>query len=113
MTTALQGPGRSLSLRLARKIALRVPIGHFPKNYTPKTPVRGRPSLLVVGVYMALEPNYSEHLVHKFSSAHLVEVEQRWVCMMGRPPTKEVASVTVRQLDTHIPKWQLVNDLIR
>jgi hypothetical protein len=113
VTTALQGPGRTLSLKLTRQIALRVPVGHFPKNYTPKTPVRGHPSLLVVGVYMALEPNHSEHLVEEFSSAHSVEVEQRWVCMMGRPPTEKVASVTVRQLDNYMPKWQLVNNLIR
>ena len=113
MTKALQAPGRTLALKLTRQIALRVPVGHFPKNYAPKTPVRGQPSLLVVGVYMALEPNYSEHLVEEFGSAHSVGVEQRWVCMMGQPPTEKVAAVTVRQLDRYVPKWQLVNELIK
>jgi hypothetical protein len=68
---------------------------------------------LVVGIYLALEPNYSTHLVQEFSSAGMVEVEQRWVCMMGQPPSEKVAAVTVLQLDKYVPKWQLVNDLIK
>jgi len=68
---------------------------------------------LAIGIYMALEPNYSTHLVNEFSSAKMVEVEQRWICMMGQPPTEKVAAVTVRRLDKCIPKWQLVNDLIK
>jgi len=107
-----RGPLGTMSLELARRIGLRVPIGHFPKNYAPKAPVRGRPRLLVVGVYMAQEPNHSTHIVQELRSAHTVEVEQRWVCIMGRPPTKDVASVTVRQLDKYVAKWKLVNDLI-
>jgi hypothetical protein len=107
-----RGPLGAMSLELTRRIARRVPIGHFPKNYTPKVPVSGRPRLLVVGIYMAQEPNHSTHIVQELRSAHTVEVQQRWVCMMGRPPTKDVASVTVRQLDKYAPKWRLVNDLI-
>jgi hypothetical protein len=61
---------------------------------------------------LARVPNYATHLIDEFSSADAVEVEQRWVCMMGEPPTERVAAVTVRQLDTYMPKWQLVNELI-
>jgi hypothetical protein len=113
VTTAHQGPTKSRSLKLTRQIALRAPVGFFPRNYAPKSPVRGRPRILVIGIYMAFEPNHSIHIIDEFNSAKMVEVEQRWICMMGQPPTKEVAAVTVRQLDKYLPKWQLVNDLIK
>lgn len=105
-------PDMNISLKLARKVAVRMPIGFFPRNYVPKTPVRGRPNILVVGIYMGLELNHSAHIVEQFSSAKAVEVEQRWICMSGQAPTKEVAAVTVRRLDDNVPKWQLVNELI-
>jgi hypothetical protein len=103
----------SVFLELARKIARRVPIGFFPKHYVPKTPVQGRPSILVIGIYMGLEPNHSIHIIEEFNSAKLVDVEQRWVCMLGQAPNANVAAATVRQLDKCTPKWQLVNELIK
>jgi len=106
------GPDMNISLKLARKVAVRVPIGFFPRNHVPKAPVRGRPKLLVVGIYMGLEPNHSTHIVEQFGSAKAVEVEQRWICMLGRAPSQQVAAVTVRRLDNHVPKWQLINELI-
>jgi hypothetical protein len=111
--TTHQGPTKGIPLKLARQIALRVPIGFFPRNYVPKTPVRGRPNMLVIGIYMGLEPNYSTHIIEEFNSAKMVEVEQRWICMLGQPPTEKVAAVTVRRLDEYVPKWQLINDLIK
>ena len=33
--------------------------------------------------------------------------------MMGQPPTEKVADVLVRHLDKYLPKWQLVNELIK
>lgn len=102
----------SIVLKLTRKMALRLPGNHFPRNRPSSASIRGRPRLLVVGIYMALEPNHSTHLVSELSSANLVDVEQRWVCMMGQPPSTEVAAVTVRQLTKYVAKWQLVNELI-
>ena len=112
VTSARQGPTKTLMLRVTRKIALRVPIDRFPKNCSSRAPVRGRPRLLVLGVYMALKPNYAAHLVKEFSSTDAVAVEQRWVCMMGQPPSEQVAAVTTRRLDHNTPKWPLVNELI-
>jgi hypothetical protein len=102
----------SLVLRLTRKMALALPGNHHPRNRPSSARIRGRPRVLVIGIYMALEPNHSTHLVKEFSSADLVDVEQRWVCMMGQPPSTEVAAVTVRQLTKYVGKWQLVNELI-
>ena len=92
---------------------MRVPIGFFPRNYVPKTPVRGRPNVLVIGIYMGLEPNHSIHIVEQFNLAKSVDVEQRWVCMLGKAANEIVAAVTVRQLGSYVPKWQLVNELIK
>lgn len=102
-----------ISLALARKVATRVPIGFFPKNYVPKRPVRGRPRVLVVGVYLGLEANYSTHIIEQLSSAKSVDVEQRWLCMLGIPPNEAVGAVTVRQLNKPAPKWQVINEIIQ
>jgi hypothetical protein len=99
-------------LELARKVATRIPIGFFPKNHLPKTPLGGRPNVLIIGIYMGLEPNHSPHIIEQFNSAKSVDVEQRWICMLGQPPCDEVAAVTVRRLNQYVPKWQLVNELI-
>jgi hypothetical protein len=111
--TTQPDPTGSIFLELARKVAMRVPIGFFPRNYVPKTPVRGRPNVLVIGIYMGLEPNHSIHIVEQLNLAKSVDVEQRWVCMLGKAPNEIVAAVTVRQLGSYVPKWQLVNELIK
>jgi hypothetical protein len=111
VTKQLAPKGR-IFLKVARKLATWMPIGFFPKRYTPKTPVRGRPAILIIGIYMGLEPNHSGHVVELFNSAETVDVEQRWVCMLGQPSNETVAAVTVRKLDKYVPKWQLVNELI-
>jgi hypothetical protein len=102
----------SLVLKLTRYIARMLPGTHCPRYRPSRASIEGHPRLLVVGIYMAREPNHSTHLVNEFSSAKLVDVEQRWVCMMGEPPSTEVGAVTVRQLTKYAAKWQLVNELI-
>jgi hypothetical protein len=67
---------------------------------------------LVIGIYIGEQANYSTHIVQEFNSAKTVDVEQRWICMTGKPPTEKVAAVTVHILDKYVPKWQLINDLI-
>jgi hypothetical protein len=102
----------NLSLRLTRQLALRLPGNHIPRNRQSGTRIRGRPRLLVIGVYMALEPNHAPHIIKEINSAKLVDVEQRWVCMMGHPTSADVAAVTIRQTHEYVAKWRLVNELI-
>lgn len=102
----------SLMLKLTRRLAR---IGSFPAQ--PKSrryPVKlaGRPKVLVIGIYMAQKSNYVEHLVKVFGSARCISIEQRWVCMMGEPPSKEVRAVTAEIVRTLKPKWQIINELM-
>jgi len=101
----------NLMLRLIRQVILRSGKG-LPRNRQTSARIIGRPRLLVLGIYLGLKPNHVKHLVQQFGSAKLVDVEQRWVCMMGAPPSGEVATVTARQLGTYLPKWQQINELI-
>lgn len=101
----------NITLAVTRQLALRFSRS-VPTNRCSAAGVVGRPRLLVVGVYMAREPNHVNHLVNEFAMAKKVGVEQRWVCMNGRPPNDNVAKVTVKMLDENQPKWQIVNDVI-
>ncbi len=102
----------SLMLKLTRHLALRLPGSIFPKNRPSDAKIKGRPRVLVIGIYIAREQNHVAHLVGVFGRTSTVDVEQRWVCMKGQPPSAGVAAVTVRKLDEYVPKWQLVNELI-
>jgi hypothetical protein len=102
----------SAALKLTRNLAVRLPGNYRPRNRRSQANIQGRPRVLIVGVYLAHKPNHTAHLVNELGSAKLVDVEQRWACMMGQPPDKEVAAVTSFQLNRFVAKWQLVNELI-
>src|SRR6266851_5425477 len=99
-------------LKLTRHLAINWPGSIIPKNRPSVAKVKGRPRVLVIGIYMAREKNHVSHLANVFCSTDYVGVEQRWVCMKGDPPNSIVAAVTDRKLDEYEPKWQLVNELI-
>jgi hypothetical protein len=100
----------NVMFRLIRLVMLSG--GSLPRNRQSSARMTGRPRLLVLGVYLGLKANHVKHLVEQFSSAKLVDVEQRWVCMMGEPSSGEVEAVTVRKVNTYLPKWQQINELI-
>jgi hypothetical protein len=99
-------------LKITRRLSKIFVSNKIPKNRQSDARVVGRPRLLVIGIYLAGEVNYAEELVQVFTLSKDVDVEQRWVSMNGPAPGKAIAAVTVRQLDTKVPKWQIVNELI-
>ena len=102
----------SFVLKVTRYLARTSSGRRTPKNRPSSSRVVGRPRVLVIGIFLAEEPNYIEELVGVFSGAADVDVEQRWVCVKGTAPNKAIAAVTVRELHARAPKWQIVNELI-
>ena len=79
------------------------PLPHLPQS---------RPSLLVVGAYLAERKNLIGHLVHTLASSRHCEVTQRWAAIGHAPPDAAVAAVTVEEVLSPIPKLTLINRLV-
>jgi hypothetical protein len=69
--------------------------------------------VLVLGVYLADRANTIAHIVPALSSAKHCMVVQRWVAAGGPPPTEAVGSVTTRRMADRMPKFTLINSLLR
>jgi glycosyltransferase involved in cell wall biosynthesis len=67
---------------------------------------------LVLGVYLADEPNNVEDIVARLADSTGVAVRQRWVALGGDPPGPEVAAVTSSILRKRVPKYAILNDLL-
>lgn len=103
-----------LSLGTARKLAR---VGNLLRPSRPITNARlpaprGRPRVLIAGIYVGSKPNLADHIVAELSQARFVDVEQRWVCMRGAPPSDRVADVTVERLAEYEPKWPTLERII-
>jgi hypothetical protein len=71
-----------------------------------------RRRVLVLGIYVADQPNSIDHVVRVLSESHRFAVDQRWVALRDGPPTARVAQVTVMQIDKTTPKYQILNQLL-
>ena len=71
-----------------------------------------KPTVLVLGIYLADRPNLAEHLVESFASSQDFLVDQRWIALLGAPPTPDVAAVTVCVKRSRTPKFTLINYLL-
>lgn len=99
-----------LPLALTRRVARLLP-GRLPRARVAAVP-QGRPRVLIAGIYIADKPNTVEHLVVAFGGARSCDVEQRWSCIRGAPPSAAVDAVTLRRFDDYVPKWTMLSDLI-
>jgi hypothetical protein len=85
-----------------------------------RPPIRGsgatlrqkKPTVLVLGIYLANRPNTCTHLVQRFSESRNFSVTQAWVALNGDPPDKSVAAVTVDRLNGFVPKFCIMNRLL-
>jgi len=68
--------------------------------------------VLVIGVYLADQPNYVDDAVRVFSETSHYRVHQNWVALNGEPPSGRVAGVTVEKLFEKVPKCELLNQLV-
>lgn len=68
--------------------------------------------ILVLGVYLANQPNTVDHVVAELGDSGQHEVTQRWIALSGDPPTSRVANVTVGKLVKKTPKFKILNELL-
>ena len=69
--------------------------------------------LLVLGVYLADRPNAIDHLVAAFSSSIEWNVTQHWTALGTASLSDAVAAVTVHRADGRVPKFTLLNLMLR
>lgn len=88
------------SLRFRRRAARTLACGEM------------KPTVLVLGIYLADRPNLVEHLVESFASSRDFLVDQQWIALLGAPPNPDVAAVTVFAKHSRTPKFTLINYLL-
>jgi hypothetical protein len=71
-----------------------------------------RPSVLVVGVYLANRPNCMQHLVSMLESSATYRVVHRWVSLGAPSHDPALLRVTVTSHSSLIPKFPLVNQVL-
>lgn len=69
-------------------------------------------SVLVVGVYLADQPNTAEHIVLTLAASRRATVTQRWVALGAGPNTQVMSAVTKRTVPELTPKFALINELL-
>jgi hypothetical protein len=69
--------------------------------------------ILVLGVYLSDRQNFSEHLVQRFSESAVLKVTQRWAALRGESDIVSVRAVTSIASDALIPKFELLNRLLK
>lgn len=84
--------------------SVRVSVVHPPPAST---------RILVVGVYLADRANTIEHLMEAFAGPSRCRVEQRWIALNGSPATPLQQVHTVRVEGRGVPKFRLLNELLR
>lgn len=81
-----------------------VAVRHLPRPGT---------RVLVLGVYLADRPHTVEHLMAALGRTAHCRVEQRWIALRGEPATALQRAHTVRVVMERVPKFRLLNELLR
>lgn len=76
-------------------------------------PPRPGTRVLVLGVYLADRPHTVEHLMAALGRTTHCGVEQRWIALRGEPATALQRAHTVRVVRQRVPKFRLLNELLR
>jgi hypothetical protein len=87
----------------------------LPRPTSPAQPPSDgerRQRVLVLGIYLAGQPNNVAALVDAFASSERYQVTQSWAALGGTPPTEGVAQVTTHAVPGLKPKCLLLNDLL-
>lgn len=71
-----------------------------------------RPSVLVLGIYLADRPNTAGHLARRFSEATRFDVTQAWVALNGDTDDILLKAVTIERIDGFVPKFCILNRLL-
>ncbi len=91
--------------------------GRFPgwRVSPPRAQLTGLRDLkvLVVGIYLADRANRVAHLVRRFGESNRLSVTQRWAGLQGESEDPQVKAVTLFASEELIPKFTLLNRLLR
>ena len=100
-----------LPLSVTRRLGKLLP--RSDPSYRGRFEVRGRPRVLVAGVYVGNKKNTIEHLVTTYGRSQHVDVEQRWFRMMSGPlASSKVDRVTTLTCESYVPKWMALSELV-
>lgn len=73
---------------------------------------RSKKSVLVLGVYLADRENAIQHIVQALGESDAFVVDQKWITLLGEPPSEDVARVTVKRRFGRMAKFTLMNYLL-
>ena len=76
-------------------------------------PPRAGTRVLVLGVYLADRSHTVEHLMSALGRSAHCRVEQRWIALRGEPATALQRAHTARVVMQRVPKFRLLNELLR
>ena len=76
-------------------------------------PPRAGTRVLVLGIYLADRPHTVEHLMDALGRSAHCQLEQRWIALRGEPATALQRAHTVRVVMQRVPKFRLLNELLR
>jgi len=69
-------------------------------------------SVLILGVYLADRENAIDHIVETLGASQHYSVDQKWISLLGEPPSVDVAAVTVSRRFGRTGKFALMNYLL-
>ena len=70
-------------------------------------------NVLVIGVYLADQPNLAPAIVQELGASRRFRVTQRWMAVGDKPLPRHVQQVTVDSRPTMAPRAAFLNELIR
>ncbi len=89
-----------------RPVISEIVTGRRFRHSVPRQPI------LILGIYLADQPNNVQDIVSTLSETRSYEVTQRWVALGGKPPKNAIAGVSVEALADRKPKFHIINDLL-
>jgi hypothetical protein len=69
--------------------------------------------VLIAGIYLADKENLAVGIGREFSGSKHWEVEQQWISLGKNQPKPEMAPLTVQRFETPVPKFLLLNQLLK
>lgn len=81
-------------------------------NSSGETP-RQMLGVLIAGIYLADKENLALHISGEFAGSKDWEVKQQWVSLGKNLPKPEMVSLTVQRVETPVPKFLLLNQLLK
>jgi hypothetical protein len=110
MNSARSSDKNSVAKFSPSPVKLRPTIQHTGSRNGTSSPGK-KPQVLVLGVYLAHQPNNIIDIVEVISRSNAYNVTQQWIALCG-PAERKVAEVTCQENVNLTPKYTLMNSLL-